>query len=105
MKGILNSSEIIGTLQTPQGEAELCASADAEYEQGDRKLAVRLDVFARLTSIAGKEQRVSLNWLPRAQTVTENVSIEEAGEVARDIFRRWVRKIREAAPALHHATF
>ena len=99
MKSIIDTSEILGTVALRNGQAEVCASAEASHASG--KVAVRLDAFLRPIHVHGKEERLSADWLPHPETITESVSLEEASEVARDIFHKWVRKIRAATPSIH----
>lgn len=105
MNSILNINEIVGTVELPQGEFEVCASADATYDQKANSLVVRLDTSLRPCVTIENAADREATWLPKSQSVTEHVGIDEAGEVARDIFKRWVRKVRESAPALRSPTF
>jgi hypothetical protein len=105
MNSILNTTEIIGTVELPQGDFEVCASADASYDQKGNSLVVRLDANLRPCAKSDNAADGQAIWLPKKQFVTEHVAIDEAGEVARDIFKRWVRKIRESAPGLRSPTF
>lgn len=105
MSSILNTTEIIGTVEFPQGEFEVCAAADATYNQRAKTLAIRLSATLKHCACAENAAPVTADWLPKGETVTEHVAIEEASEVARDVFKRWVRKLREAAPSLRAATF
>jgi hypothetical protein len=102
---ILETSEIVGTLDLPQGECELNASATAEYNEGSGLVIVRLDASVRRRNDRSQGDSVPVDWLPTGGTVSEFAPIDEASEVARDIFRRWVRKLRTAAPALHTPSF
>lgn len=104
MNEIFNTREILGTLELPEGECELTARATAEYAEGSGSLVVRLDAAVRRREAHGGHE-VAVKWLPKSETVTEFSSIEEAGEIARDIFRRWVRKVRASAPSLHQPSF
>ena len=105
MKRVIDTSEVLGTVDLPSGTCELCAAAEANYDEEKNRLVVRLNSFLRTTDLRSKEKRLSANWLPKPETVTESVGSEETLEVARDIFHRWVRKVREAAPSLHSPTF
>jgi hypothetical protein len=105
MKRVIDTSEILGRLETRDGPCELCASADASYDESAARLEVRLDSFLRTTDIRTPEKRLSAEWLPKPETVTEGVGPGETIEVARDVFHRWVRKVRQAAPAMHNPTF
>jgi len=102
MKRISDTNEVLGTVQTPQGTCEVCATADANYDESAQKVSVALDSYLRTTDLRTKEQRVTAGWLPRPETVREHIGVEEADEVARDIFHRWVRKVKEAVPTLIH---
>lgn len=105
MKRVIDTSEVLGTVDLPNGVHEVCAAADASYDEGTNRLAVRLDSFLRASDLRVKETHFCADWLPKPETVTESVGPDETGEVARDIFHRWVRKVREAAPSLHRPTF
>ena len=102
MKRIIDTSEVLGTVEVPQGLCELCASADASFDEGAGRLVVNLEAFLRPTDLLVKERHFRADWLPKNETVTETVTREECHEMAREIFHRWVRKVREAAPQLHH---
>ena len=41
--------------------------------------------------------------MPRNETVTEVVGLDESHDLARELFQRWVRKVRGVAPFLHPA--
>jgi len=102
MRRVIDTSEVLGTVETPEGTSELCAAADAGFDEGAGHLVVKLEAFLRPAGLLAKERHFRADWLPASQTVTESVAREESGEVAREIFHRWVRKVREAAPQLHH---
>ena len=102
MKRVIDTSEVLGAVDTPQGACEVCASAVANFDEDAERLLVNLDAFLRSTDLRAKEKRLAVNWLPKPETVHESVGPDEAAEVARDIFHRWVRKVREAVPALSH---
>ena len=102
MKRVIDTSEVLGTVQTPEGPRELCVSADAHYDDMAGRLVVKLEAFLRNTDLVTKERRFTADWLPKPEKVRESVGPDETVEMAREIFHRWVRKVREAAPALHH---
>ena len=101
MKQVIDTSEVLGTVETEEGTCEVCASAGATYDETTGRLAVRLEAFLRPAALLAKERHFRAPWLPKDEVVTEGVAREECHEVARDIFHRWVRKVREAAPGLH----
>ena len=103
MKQVIDTSEVLGTLETPEGIREVCVSADAQFDEGAGRLVVKLEAFLRNTDLVSKEKRFPAGWLPKPETVRESVGPDETVELAREIFHRWVRKVRAAAPTLHHA--
>lgn len=78
----------------------MCASAEAKYDEEATRLVVKLDAFLRTTDLLAKEKRLPAEWLPKPETVRESVGPDETVEMARDIFHRWVRKVRQAVPTL-----
>lgn len=101
MKRVIDTSESLGTVETPEGRCEVCASAQASFDEAAGRLRVELEAFLRPTDLLAKERHFRAEWLPRNQTVTESVAREESHDVAREIFHRWARKVREAAPQLN----
>ena len=103
MKRVIDTNEVLGTVETPEGQCEVCAGADAGFDEATGRLVVKLEAFLRPAGFLAKERHFRADWLPKSETVTESVGPDETVELARDIFSRWVRRVREAAPALHHA--
>ena len=101
MKWIIDTSEVLGTVEVPEGLCELCASAVASFDEAAGRVVVNLGAFLRPTDLLAKERHFDADWLPKNETITESVAREECHEVARDILNRWGRKVREAAPQLH----
>jgi hypothetical protein len=100
MRRIIDTTEVLGEVETPDGLFEVCAEAVALYDEEAGKLEVELDAFLRTTNIRVKEKKLSPDWLPKHVHVRESAAAEEAGDMARDIFHGWVRKVRESIPAL-----
>ena len=103
MKQVIDTSEVLGTLETPEGTREVCVSADAQFDEGAGRLVVKLEAFLRNTDLVSRERHFNAGWLPKPETVRESVGPDDTVELAREIFHRWVRKVRDAAPTLHHA--
>jgi hypothetical protein len=97
----MDTSEVLGTADRREGPCEVCASADARYDDEHGHLVVNLDSFLRTTDLRAKERRLTADWLPAKQSVTESVGPDEASEMARDIFHRWVHKVRQAMAQGH----
>lgn len=102
MKRILSTSEIIGIFSRGAKELEVCASAEAEYDESCGQAVIELDSFIRPVEMEGKEQHLSEVWLPPRQCVKESVSRREASEAAKEIFHRWVGKVRQSIPTTVH---
>lgn len=104
MKRIIDTSEVLGTVELPAGPCEVCASALAAYDEEAGRVEVQLDAFLRTVDLLAPERRIAADWLPKAEIVRESADPDEAGALARDVFHRWVRKVRQAAPPLHPPT-
>ena len=104
MKRVIDTSEVLGTVELTEGTFEVCAIACADYDEARDRLIVRLDSFLRTADFRTKERKLSADWLPKQETVAESADPDEALELARDIFHGWVRKVRQAAPLLHNGT-
>lgn len=103
MKRVIDTSEVLGTVEMPEGECEVCASALAQYDEEVGRLRVELDAFLRTSDLRKREKRLTADWLPRPQTVIEGVGPDETVELAKEIFHRWVAKVREASPTVRYA--
>jgi hypothetical protein len=102
MKTIYSSSQIVGDFPSQEKEFEVCAIADAQFDEEHSKLIMELDAFVRPVDLVAKEEHLQAGWLPKKETVNETVSVEEAPGLAREVFHRWVRKVRQAMPSLVH---
>ena len=80
-------------------ECEVCATAEALFDESQSQLAVTLDSFLRPADVRVKEEHESAEWLPKKQTVRESVPRHEALDLAEDIFHRWVGKVRRSIPS------
>jgi hypothetical protein len=98
MRRIVDTIESLGTLETPRGKCQLCATACADYDESTSRLVVHLDAFLRTTDLQTAEARFPADWAPKAETLTESVDFDETPELAHEIFQHWVRKVRHAAP-------
>ena len=97
MRKVLSISEIVQDLDLEAEPKELCATAEADYDERKATLIMKVDAFVRQVHHAGPDECTRPDWLPTAETLREGVSSEEASDLARDIFHRWTKKIREAA--------
>ncbi len=97
MRKVLSISEIVQDLDLESEPKELCAAAEADYDDGQSALIIHLDAFVRQVHHARPDVCSRPDWLPKAETLREGVAFDEASEMARDIFHRWTKKVREAA--------
>ena len=102
MKTILSTSEIIGFVAHAESELEICATAEANFDEGKSQMEVELNSFVRPVDDYSREKPVCPCWLPKKQTAREIVPRSEALELARDIFHRWVGRVRQSCPMPIH---
>ena len=102
MKRIISSSEIIGTFTRDDHEFEVCASAEADFDVEKSQLRLDLDSFIRPVDIRSKEKHLPADWLPKKESLKESVSQEDAVSLAKEIFHRWVGKVRQSVPSTIH---
>jgi hypothetical protein len=98
VKKLISSSEIIETVRDGDTEWEICAVAEANYDESDSRVVVDLESFLRKITASGDGELRHLPWLPGNNRVTEHVPREEASQVAHDVFASWVRKVRQSIP-------
>ena len=103
MKRILSSSEIIGLFTRDEHEFEVCATGEAHFDEGKSQLSMELESFIRPVDLLSKEKHLPADWLPKKQNLKESVSGEEAPDMAKDIFHRWVGKVRQSIPLPIHS--
>ena len=90
------ASEILETLHVGDQEQEVVAVVEAFHNPDKERVHVRLDVFLREVNQRGPDRELRPEWLPRPQEADEGVSADDATSLARDLFHRWVGKVREA---------
>lgn len=101
MESVISLSEIVGT---PQGNGlQICAKADAAYDQVKGRVFISLEAFARRVPPHSHEILPPLAWLPASEHVTEDLSRDKAADFAKATFLEWVRKVRASLPALRSA--
>ncbi len=91
-------SEIVETLGEGDGEIEVCATAETQYDTSAQKVSVALDSFARNVSASGDHQHRPQPGLPPAEHVTEHLAPDDVAPFAKDVFQSWLRKVRASIP-------
>lgn len=97
MESVISLSEIVGVTQS-RG-LQICAKADASYDQAKGRVFISLDAFACPASTRAKEHRLHLAWLPTLEHVTGDLPRDKALHFAKSTFRDWVWKVRTSMPA------
>lgn len=100
MKNVISISEVVGSREESGSTTEIVATADAVFDEGKSELVTRVGSFLRPVDLCHKEHHFTADWLPRSETIREGVSLDEAVPLAKEIFHRWVLKVRQAAPSL-----
>lgn len=93
MKRVISISQIVTPVQIESDSCEVWASAEADYDEATAELKVELATFVRRSK---DNERLSANWLPPEEKVTEHVDFAEASPTAKEIFESWVHRVRRA---------
>jgi hypothetical protein len=87
MKKLISSSEVVQSVHHgDSGEWEVCAAAEADYDESDSRVLVELESFLRKASTGRDGEVCQLPWLPGKSRVTEHAPREEASQ--RTMFSR-----------------
>jgi hypothetical protein len=98
MKKLISSSEVVESVDGDGGEWEVCAAADADYDESDSHVVVEHESFLRKASTSGDSEVRQPPWLAGKSRVTKHAPREEASQVAHDVFATWARKARHPIP-------
>lgn len=98
MHSLLDTTQVIRTLEMEGVPYEVCVEALASHDRGTNLLTVQLRAFLRAEKHDHIGEVSTPSWLPAAQAVTEHVSAEEAHEVANDVLASWRQKVAGCLP-------
>ena len=90
-------SEVAGEVESSRGPAEICAMAEASFDEGESRLIVQLDCSLRSVSLTQPEEPFREDWLPGREILRETVSLEDVCALTREIFQSWIHKVRQSA--------
>jgi len=95
MRHVLYGSEIVDTVQTALGPAEVRVVADAQHDETKNVLQIFVESF--LCSPGTEERLVDVPdiQLPHPELIKEPVEFEQALDLAHDIFHRAVKRARQ----------
>lgn len=96
MRRILSISEVVETLATPGGAVEVLATGDADFDEDQARMEVRLDSQFRPVATKTDGRGPLPATLPRQDTVKVNLEWAEALPAARDIFRDWAKRVHQS---------
>ncbi|MGA7216492.1 MAG: hypothetical protein WBX20_20000 [Terrimicrobiaceae bacterium] len=95
MRNIISIRETIAPFRDGDAQCEVWASAEGVYDETDARLEVKLDSYLRRSS---DSQPLPTSWLPETQTVISATPFEDGASVAKEMFKHWVKRVRQAVP-------
>lgn len=95
---LLDATQVLGAVTYDGSTHDVVAEAVANHDRRTKVLTVSLRAFLRAGASDEFGKVSTPPWLPALETVTEHVEIEEATEMAKDIFASWRRKVSAAIP-------
>ncbi len=98
MKRVLSISEIVDSHEVLKGTRDVIANGEATYDEGRSELVMELTARVIVTDARGHETTLPVDWLPKPETIREHVSREETQPLARELFHRWIGKVRAGVP-------
>lgn len=99
MKNVISISEVVESREESGRTIEVVATAEAAFEEEKSELVTALGVFLRPVDLQHKEKHLTADWLPSGEVIRERVSLDEAALLAKEIFHRWVGKVRRSVPS------
>ncbi|HCN29496.1 MAG TPA: hypothetical protein DIT64_12250 [Verrucomicrobiales bacterium] len=96
--GLLDATQVVATVELDGAPHEVCCEAEASHDRRTNLLTVRLHAFVRAMEQDHIGETATPAWLPEPETVTESVDLDEAHEMAEDIFASWNRRVLAALP-------
>ena len=98
MKKLISSSEVVESVYGDGGEWEVCATAEADYDESDSRVVVELESFLRKASTSGDGEVRQLPWLPGRQ---ESRDRARAARRSQPGGARCFRELGAQSPLLH----
>ena len=98
MTRLLDITKVVGTVEKNGAFFEVCVEAKASYDPNASRVTVDLRSFLRSVTPSRLGETESPEWLPRSETVQEQVDLDEATDLAKDVFASWSHKVHAAIP-------
>lgn len=89
-------SAVVAETVCLEGKCEVCASAEGIYEEGEGRMAVKLDCYLRPRRLTGKGATIHADWLPHAETVAAWVPPSDPCTVTKEAFDTWTKFVRKS---------
>ena len=103
MRKISSLRQVIQSASGSNDGWELYATADAKYDPATSTVFVELDSIVQHGGSAPGVDGFRQPWLPAKEVVTRRVPLSEVRDVAREVFQRWIEKVRRTIPnPIHH---
>lgn len=96
-------SQVVGECESDSGAAEVCAVAEASFDESQCRLTVLFESSLRSMDFDRYDQLFRAQWLPDREVIRRSASFDEAFDVAHELFRDWTLKVRESIPEIEHA--
>jgi hypothetical protein len=89
-------SEVADEVDSLRGPAELCAVAEAAFDEAASRLIVQVNCHLRLKSFEEPGETFRESWLPAPSLLRETVSPEDACALTRELFQSWLHTVRRS---------
>jgi hypothetical protein len=94
--------EIVGTIERNHQMYDVCATADAAFDESNSKLIIELDRFLRIRDISQLEKPLEEKWMPKKNHVEYSLDRAEVTPTVDEVFAFWSKRVRSSIP---HPTF
>lgn len=96
---ILDSVRILQTREVGRSVYEVCATAQALFDETAQAMVLQLDCFVRRFELTQPDLVLRPAWLPKRDSVRIRLSADEAPTAAKEIFDDWTEKVRRTIPS------
>ncbi len=96
MRRVLSTSEVVEILSTPSGAVEVLATGEADYDEDQARMEMRLDSQFRPVDANSAVHPLPAVRLPKKDTVRMGLDWAEALPAARDMFHGWVKRVHQS---------
>jgi len=98
MKTLLDITKVVSTVEVKGASFEVCAEAEASYDANLSRVTVNLRSYLRSITQSNLGEVQSPAWLPQPERIEEHVDLDEATDLAKDVFASWCHKVHASSP-------